>query len=61
MQGRSLQVKVVKDGDPNVVSPPLDIDHLARVVTRSVVSVIGVYISMDILRKATVYILTSKI
>ena len=60
MLNRSLRLTVVKD-EPNPDSSPMDIDHVADVVTRSAVVIITTYISMDILRKAAVYILSAKI
>jgi hypothetical protein len=60
MLGRSLRLTMVKD-EPTVDNPPIDIDRVADAVTRSAITVIGVYISMDVLRKVTVYLLSAKV
>lgn len=60
MLNRSLRLTVVKD-EPSADNPPMDIDRVASAVTRSVITVIGVYISMDIIRKGAVYLLSAKV
>lgn len=58
---RSLQVKMVKDDDPNVYSPPVELNEIAYLVTRSAVTILTAYISMDIVRRAAIYYLSAKV
>lgn len=58
---RSLQVKMVKDDDPTVYSPPVELNEVAYLVTRSAVTILTAYISMDIVRRAAIYYLSAKV
>lgn len=61
-RNRSFLVKPVKDDGVNIVlSPPPDYHEIAKVITKSVSTCIGVYVGADILRRVVVYVVTSKI
>jgi hypothetical protein len=61
-RNRSFLVKPVKDDGMNVIlSPPPDYHEIAKVVTKSVSTCIGVYVGMDILRRVVVYAVTAKL
>jgi hypothetical protein len=60
MLNRSLRLTMVKD-EPNPDNPPVDIDRVAGAVSRNVIKVLAVYISLDIARKAAVYLLSAKV
>jgi hypothetical protein len=60
MLNRSLRLTMVKD-EPNPDNPPVDIDRVASAVSRNVIKVLAVYVSLDIARKAAVYLLSAKV
>lgn len=63
LRNRSFLVKVVKDDpDPDIpASEPIDYHDLAKVVTKSVSTCIGVYVGADILRRVVIYVVSAKI
>ena len=63
LKNRSLQVKMIKDDDSDIVnySPPIDYRDLAKVVTKSVSTCIVVYVTADTLRRAAIYFLSAKV
>lgn len=61
LRNRSFQVKVVKDQEPDLPSPPIDYHDLAKVITKSVSTCIGVYVGADIVRRVAVYLITAKL
>lgn len=60
MFNRSLRLTVAKD-EPSPDTPPVDFGQIADEVTRSAMLIITTYISMDILRRATIYFLSAKV
>ncbi len=61
LRNRSLQIKMVKDGDEIPESPSVDIERVIKKVTRSVVICTLVYIGADTLRRGAIYALSAKI
>jgi hypothetical protein len=60
-KNRSFLVKVVKDEEtPIEENQPIDIDNLARVVTKSVVTCTVAYVGADIIRRVVIYAVSSK-
>ena len=52
---------MVKD-DPNPTeSEPIDYHDLAKVITKSVSTCIGVYVGADIVRRVVVYVVSAKV
>jgi len=61
-KNRSLQIKMVKDGDIESVDiQPIDIDHIIKRVTRSIILCTIVYVGADTLRRAAIYAWSAKI
>jgi hypothetical protein len=56
-------VKIVKDDlDPDIsASEPIDYHDVAKVITKSVSTCIGVYVGADILRRVVIYVVSAKI
>jgi hypothetical protein len=60
-KNRSFLVKVVKDEEtPINDSEPIDIDNLARVITKSVVTCTVAYVGADIIRRVVIYAVSAK-
>lgn len=61
-RNRSLLVRPVKHEDLTIVeSSPPDYNEIAKVVTKSVSTCIGVYIAGDIVRRVVIYVISSKV
>jgi hypothetical protein len=54
-------VKIVKDEDVDIPSQPIDYHDLAKVVTKSVSTCIGVYVGADMVRRVVIYMISAKI
>lgn len=61
LKNRSLQIKMVKDGAEVPDSQPIDIDHIIKRVTKSVILCTIVYVGADTLRRAAIYAWSAKI
>ena len=62
LKNRSLQVKMIKDDNSDIVgySPPIDYRDLAKVVTKSVSTCIVVYVTADTARRVVIWAISAK-
>lgn len=61
-KNRSLQIKMVKDGDIESVDiQPIDPDKIIKRITKSAILCIVVYVGADTLRRAAIYAWSAKI
>jgi hypothetical protein len=60
LRNYSFLVKPVKDQPPNAPTQPIDYHDLARVVTKSVVTCISVYVGADTVRRIVIYAISAK-
>ncbi len=61
LRNRSLQIKMVKDGNEIPDNSSVDIEQIIKKVTRSVVICTLVYVGADTLRRAAIYAWSAKI
>lgn len=51
LNGRSIQVKVVKDADGTIDIQPVDYEAVAKTITKSAILVIAAYLVGDTMRQ----------